>query len=63
MLVGSLLVETATSTWLVLMLMIEANHRPLPASKETCGSDSDAPGTPKKLSSPKVDLTTAPAFV
>jgi hypothetical protein len=45
------------------MSMIDANHRPLLASKETCGSDIDEAGSPKKVSSPKVALATAPAFV
>jgi len=62
-LVGSLLVETATSTWLVPMLIIDANHRPLLASKETCGSESDAPGTPKKLASENVPTAREPDFV
>ena len=61
--VGSLVVETANTTRLPGMSMIDANHRPLLASKETWGSDIDEAGSPKKLSSPKVALATAPAFV
>jgi hypothetical protein len=45
------------------MSMIDANHRPLLASKETWGSDIDEAGSPKKVSSPKVAVATAPAFV
>lgn len=63
MLVGSLLVETATNTWLVLMLIIDANHRPLLASKETYGSESDAPGTPKKLLRENVPTARDPVLV
>jgi hypothetical protein len=44
-------------------LIIDANHRPLLASKETCGSDSDAPGTPKKPSSPNVPFARDPDLV
>jgi hypothetical protein len=61
--VGSLLVETANTTREPGISMIDANHRPLLESKETCGSDSDEAGSPKKLSSPKVALATAPVLV
>ena len=61
--VGSLLVETANTTREPGISMIDANHRPLLESNETCGSDIDEAGRPKKLSSPKAALATAPAFV
>src|SRR3989442_12687917 len=61
--VGSLLVETANTTREPGISMIDANHRPLLESNETCGSDSDDEGSPNKLSSPKVALPSAPALV
>ncbi|TLZ43510.1 MAG: hypothetical protein E6K19_07085 [Methanobacteriota archaeon] len=61
--VGSSEVETARRTLLVLMSVIEANHRALGASKRTFGSlMKSVDGTPKNVSREKV-WTVFPSFV
>lgn len=60
--VGSFDVDTANCTLLAGILAMLANHLPLDASNIISGSDIDDAGRLKKVSSPKVGLTSVPVF-